>query len=264
MMILGELLILNKCCSIGLSIQQRILEKCTMVSTKLSSTTVLFKWTNYNKNTCFMSINILEQWFSNLSCKHPCPAHVVCLPYQTHLIQLISSVVETARPELGVSHKGAWCLCLQDRFENHWIIMISEKMSVLIAVLTITQECGIKFYVKWKQCDIRLSMVTHSLNSWSEFTHPKCTHTVVNTHLEQWAAIYVAAPIGAVGGSVPCSRAPQSWYWGWREHCTFTPPTYNSRRPETQTFDYESDSLAHDFHVCHLCHAMYVTMTQLS
>ncbi len=206
MMILGELLILNKCCSIGLSIQQRILEKCTMVSTKLSSTTVLFKWTNYNKNTCFMSINILEQWFSNLSCKHPCPAHVVCLPYQTHLIQLISSVVETARPELGVSHKGAWCLCLQDRFENHWIIMISEKMSVLIAVLTITQECGITFYVKWKQCDIRLSMVTHTL--------------------------------------VPCSRAPQSWYWGWREHCTFTPPTYNSRRPETQTFDYESDSLA--------------------
>ncbi len=26
-------------------------------------------------------------------------------------------------------------------------------------------------------------------------------------------------------GSVPCSRAPQSWYyWGWRERCTFTPP----------------------------------------
>ncbi len=26
------------------------------------------------------------------------------------------------------------------------------------------------------------------------FTHPKCTHTVVNTHPEQWAAIYAAAP----------------------------------------------------------------------
>ncbi len=59
------------------------------------------------------------------------------------------------------------------------------------------------------------------------FTHPKCTHTAVNTHREHTP--------GAVGGSVPCSRAPQSWYWGWREHCTFTPPTYNSCRPETQT-----------------------------
>ncbi len=46
------------------------------------------------------------QWFSNMSYKHPCPAHFVCLPYQTHLIQLISSSVETARPELGVPDKG--------------------------------------------------------------------------------------------------------------------------------------------------------------
>ncbi len=51
-------------------------------------------------------LNPIEQWFSNLSCKHPCPAHFVCLPYQTHLIQLISSLVETARPELGVFDKG--------------------------------------------------------------------------------------------------------------------------------------------------------------
>ncbi len=41
----------------------------------------------------------------------------------------------------------------------------------------------------------------------------------------------------AVGGSVPCSRAPQPWYWGWRECCTFTPPTYNScLRLEPATF----------------------------
>ncbi len=32
-----------------------------------------------------------------------------------------------------------------------------------------------------------------------------------------------------------CSRAPQSWYWRWRECCTFTPPTYNSCRPEIRT-----------------------------
>ncbi len=31
--------------------------------------------------------------------------HSLCLPYLTHLIQLISSLVETARPELGVSEQ---------------------------------------------------------------------------------------------------------------------------------------------------------------
>ncbi len=32
---------------------------------------------------------------------------------------------------------------------------------------------------------------------------------------------------GAVGGSVPCSRASQSWYWGWRESAghSLPPPT---------------------------------------
>ncbi len=50
-------------------------------------------------------------------------------------------------------------------------------------------------------------------------THREHTHTV-NTHPEQWAR-------GAVGGSVPCSRAPQSWYWGWRESAGYSlpPPT---------------------------------------
>ncbi len=77
-------------------------------------------------------------------------------------------------------------------------------------------------------------------------THPKCTHTAVNTHTvnthpEQWthtqqwthtrsSGHLCCGARGAVGGSVPCSRAPQSWYWRWRESCTFTPPTYNSCR----------------------------------
>ncbi len=73
-----------------------------------------------------------------------------------------------------------------------------------------------------------------------QLTHPKCTHTAVNTHThtvwthpEQWGSHLCCGARGAVGGSVPCSRAPQSWYWGWRERCTFTPPTYNSCRPKT-------------------------------
>ncbi len=90
---------------------------------------------------------------------------------------------------------------------------------------------------KWKWRDIRPSMVTHTRNLCSAFNPSKCTHTAVNSHTEQWAAIYAAA----VGGSVPCSRAPQSWYWRWRERCTFTPPTYN-RDSNLQPFNYESDS----------------------
>ncbi len=43
-------------------------------------------------------------------------------------------------------------------------------------------------------------------------------HTAVNTHTH-------TEQRGAVGGSMSCSRAPQSWYWRWSERFTFTPPT---------------------------------------
>ncbi len=55
---------------------------------------------------------------------------------------------------------------------------------------------------KWSESDIRPSMVTHTRNSCSAFNPSKVhthssehTHThTVNTHPEQWAAIYAAAP----------------------------------------------------------------------
>ncbi len=48
-------------------------------------------------------------------------------------------------------------------------------------------------------------------------THREHTPRAVGSHL-------CCGARGAVGGSVPCSRAPQSWYRRWRERCTFTPP----------------------------------------
>ncbi len=36
-------------------------------------------------------------------------------------------------------------------------------------------------------------MVTYTRNLWSAFYPSKCTH-IVNTHPEQWAAFYAAAP----------------------------------------------------------------------
>ncbi len=45
------------------------------------------------------------QWFSNLSWGPPTTAYFVCLSHLTHLIQLISSLVESARLELGVAYE---------------------------------------------------------------------------------------------------------------------------------------------------------------
>ncbi len=47
----------------------------------------------------------LHQWFSNLSWGPPTSAYFVCLPHLTHLIQLISSLVESARLEMGVTYE---------------------------------------------------------------------------------------------------------------------------------------------------------------
>ncbi len=78
-------------------------------------------------------------------------------------------------------------------------------------------------------------------------THPKRSHTVVNTrtHPEQWAAIYAAVPEEQLW--VQClAQGDLVGIEGGREHCTFTPPTYNPYciwDMNSQPFDYKSDSL---------------------
>ncbi len=87
-----------------------------------------------------------------------------------------------------------------------------------------------------KRCE---SDVTYGQEWWPilgicalHLSHPKCTHTQqwTHTHREHTPGAVgshlCCGAQGAVGGSVPCSRAPQSWYWGWRECCTFTPPFF--------------------------------------
>ncbi len=80
----------------------------------------------------------------------------------------------------------------------------------------------------------------------SEHTHREHTPGAVGSHC--------SSARGAVGGSVPCSRAPQSWYWRWRECCSFTLNyyyleywiTFNLCRTwdsNPQPLDYKSDSL---------------------
>ncbi len=76
-------------------------------------------------------------------------------------------------------------------------------------------------------------------------THPSA-HSQQWTHTRSSGQPYCGAR-GAVGGSVPCSRvSPQSWYWKWREHLLFTPPTDNPCRTwesNLQPLGYKSNSL---------------------
>ncbi len=76
-------------------------------------------------------------------------------------------------------------------------------------------------------------------------THPSA-HSQQWTHTRSSGQPFCGAR-GAVGGSVPCSRvSPQSWYWRWREHLLFTPPTDNPCRTwesNLQPLGYKSNSL---------------------
>ncbi len=75
--------------------------------------------------------------------------------------------------------------------------------------------------------------------------YPSKVHTHSSEHTPGAVGICCGA-WGAVVGSVLCSKAPQLWYWGWREHWLFTPPTYNSCQSwdsNLQPLGYESDSL---------------------
>ncbi len=94
----------------------------------------------------------------------------------------------------------------------------------------------IYIYIYIYICDILSSMMTHTRNWSSAFNPSKCTHTAVSsehTHCEHapgTVGSHCSSTRGATGGWVPCSRAPQSWYWRWRECCSFTIPTFNPCR----------------------------------
>ncbi len=73
-------------------------------------------------------------------------------------------------------------------------------------------------------------------------THPKCTHTAVNTHT------HCEHTPGAVGSHFCCGARGAvggSWYWRWGALCIHSPhlQLLLARGLNSQSFDYESDSL---------------------
>ncbi len=63
----------------------------------------------------------------------------------------------------------------------------------------------------------------------------------MNTHPEQWAAIY--APGEQLGFGALLKDASVVVLKVERERCTFTPPTYNPCQPETRTHNLSFPSL---------------------
>ncbi len=119
---------------------------------------------------------------------------------------------------------------------NYNLIWYTEKNGDLKTVTSTLRErevvCGQVWWPILGICSLHL-------------THPSA-HSQQWTHTWSSGQPYCGAR-GAVGGSVPCSRvSPQSWYWRWREHLLFTPPTDNPCRTwesNRQPLGYKSNSL---------------------
>ncbi len=86
---------------------------------------------------------------------------------------------------------------------DYLCIIVMFLSAVWTLILTAPIHCrgsNMFWWRKWKWRDIRPSMVTHTRNLCSAF-NPSIVHThssehthTVNTHPEQWVAIYAAAP----------------------------------------------------------------------
>ncbi len=132
-------------------------------------------------------------------------------------------------------------LCIVMYINNVFQIM-------MLPVFTENMLSTFGYLTKWH--DIRPSMVTHTRNLCSAFnkvhTHSSEHTLTVNTHPEQWAAIYAVAPGKQLGvrclaqglTSVVVLRVERALYIH-SPHLQFLPVLDSNPRP----FDYESDSL---------------------
>ncbi len=88
---------------------------------------------------------------------------------------------------------------------------------------------------EWKWSDVWPSMVTHTRNLCSAFNPSMCTHTVLNTHPEQWAA-NAAAPGEQLGVRCLAQGSPLSRGIEGGESAGYSlPPPTIPAGPETRT-----------------------------
>ncbi len=113
--------------------------------------------------------------------------------------------------------------------------------------LVFVQKVKVKWYSQHKVnsqewwpilgiCSLHLPIQVH--------THRAVNTHTMNTHPEQWTAINAEAPGEQLRGLVPCSKAPQSWYWRWKRVLYYPHLQFLlARDSNSQPLDYESDSL---------------------
>ncbi len=121
-------------------------------------------------------------------------------------------------------------LCLLN--DDSGLCISSMQKRMLFAGFTAVKKIDY-FYLSHTQ--LYREYITSSEMCSLHLTHPKWTHT-----RSSGQPCYSAR--GAVGGSVPCSRTPQSWYWR-----RILPPTNNPCRTwdsNPQPSAYKSDSLS--------------------
>ncbi len=184
------------------------------------------RWLNHLSGT---SLRCIDPCSLALTSSCPCHSWAPLSTFLSHSLEPCYNAWKCREKSEDLNYKNIYFYHFTTEFKSHlrWEIINYVKKN----------NCTVKYNYNqiWKICmksesDIRPSMVTHTRNLCSAFDPSKVhTHGAVGSHL-------CCGARGAVRGSVPCSRvSPQSWYWRWRECCTFTPPTYNSCRPETRT-----------------------------
>ncbi len=97
------------------------------------------------------------------------------------------------------------------------------------------QTLFLSFVIKVKVTCIQPSMVTILGICALHLSHPKCTHTAVNTHPEQWAAIYAAAPGEQLGVRCLAQGHLSRGIEGGESAGRLLPPPTIPAGPETRT-----------------------------
>ncbi len=144
-----------------------------------------------------------------------------------------------------ISSKGNRCFLVQHHILVFLFVLFCAFWNVKISEGSMQSQWSKTVMLLKSESGVTFGQVCRNLCS--AFTHPKCTHTV-NTHPEQWAAIYAAAP----GEQLRVWCLAQGHYVVLKvERALYIHSPHLQSLPawdlNLQPFDYESDSLILNF-----------------
>ncbi len=124
-----------------------------------------------------------------------------------------------------------YCLhisCKQKLLFWMWLIAINHLTALYIYIFRFNVYSWVFMSIPpykhmWKWCDIRPSMVTHTLNLCSAFTHSSA-HTQQWTHTQSSGQPFMLRCSGSSWRFGALPKGTSSWYWRWRESAVHPPP----------------------------------------